>query len=115
MILTNIGSICLLFSAFFALTASLGILRFPDLYTRMHAASKAGTLASGFALLAIAFIADGLPIILRAIAGILFFLLTAPISAHLLARAALISGNVTMRGTIDEGIEFDIDEEEKNL
>ena len=38
----------------FALTASIGLLRLPDLYTRMHAASKAGTLGSCVMLLALA-------------------------------------------------------------
>ena len=72
----------------FALTASIGLLRLPDLYTRMHAASKAGTLGSCAVLLALAVHADDPAISLRALAGVVFFLLTVPISSHLLARAA---------------------------
>ncbi len=97
-----IAGIILLFAAFFALTAGLGLLRLPDLYTRMHAASKAGTLGSGLALCAIAIVGDDLSVVVRAIAGISFFLLTAPISAHLLARAALISGDNPIQGHVEE-------------
>lgn len=72
----------------FTLTASIGLLRLPDLYTRMHAASKAGTLGSCAVLLALAVHADDPAISLRALAGVVFFLLTVPISSHLLAKAA---------------------------
>jgi multicomponent Na+:H+ antiporter subunit G len=76
----------------FSLTASVGLLRLPDFYTRMHAASKAGTLGSCSVLLALAVHADDPAISLRALAGVLFFLLTVPISSHLLAKAAHSAG-----------------------
>ncbi|WP_181708472.1 monovalent cation/H(+) antiporter subunit G [Chthonobacter rhizosphaerae] len=91
-------SICLLVGGAFAIVGALGILRFPDVYTRMHAASKAGTLGSGFCLLAVAVWETDLDVTTRAIAGVFFFLLTAPISAHLLARAALIAGYSPISG-----------------
>lgn len=76
----------------FTLVAAIGLLRLPDLYTRMHAASKAGTLGSCVLLIALAVHADDVAIALRALAGVAFFLLTAPISAHLLAKAAHEAG-----------------------
>lgn len=82
----------ILFGSGFALIAAIGLLRFPDLYTRMHAASKAGTLGSGVLLIALAVDSHQLDIITRAVAGFVFLLLTAPLSAHLLARAAYIIG-----------------------
>lgn len=82
----------ILAGAFFTLVAALGLLRLPDLFTRMHAASKAGTLGSGAMLIAIAIVADDVPTATRAIAGVVFFLLTAPVSAHLLAKAAYAVG-----------------------
>ena len=45
-------SVLLVVGSLFSLLAALGLLRFPDLYTRMHAASKAGTVGSGLLLLA---------------------------------------------------------------
>ena len=83
-----LAAVLILAGSGFALTASIGLLRLPDLYTRMHAASKAGTLGSCAVLLALAVHADDPAISLRALAGVVFFLLTVPISSHLLARAA---------------------------
>ena len=76
----------------FSLTAAIGLVRLPDVYTRMHAASKAGTVGSCVMLIALAIHSDSLAISLRALAGVSFFLLTAPISAHLLAKAAHEAG-----------------------
>jgi len=87
-----IVGIMLVIGSLFALVAAVGLLRFPDLYTRMHAASKAGTLGSGLMLIALALEAPHLDIFTRAIAGVVFFLLTTPVSAHLLARAAYLAG-----------------------
>lgn len=76
----------------FTLIAAIGLLRLPDLYTRMHAASKAGTLGSGVMLIALAVFATDPAVVTRALAAVVFFLLTAPVSAHLLAKAAHAAG-----------------------
>ena len=90
----------LLVGALFALVAAVGLIRLPDLYTRMHAASKAGTLGSGVLLIALA-IHDGTGgTASRALAGVVFFLLTAPISAHLLAKAAHAVGYDLWEGSV---------------
>ena len=95
-----IAGILLIIGAIFATIAAIGLIRLPDLYTRMHAASKAGTLGSGVMLLAIAVFSGETDVILRCIAGIVFFILTAPISAHLLARAAYCTGLSPWAGTV---------------
>jgi multicomponent Na+:H+ antiporter subunit G len=86
------GGLLVLGSAF-SLLAALGLLRFPDVYTRLHAATKAGTVGAGFVLLAVVFASFDLSISLRALGGIAFIILTSPIAAHLLARAAYLSGD----------------------
>lgn len=91
-IIQYIAGTIMLLGALFSLLAAIGILRLPDLYTRMHAASKAGTMGAGLSLAAIAVISFDGSVILRAIAGFVFLLLTAPVSAHLLARAAYLAG-----------------------
>lgn len=83
-----VAGILLIIGSAFALIASIGLWRLPDIYCRMHAASKTGTLGSGLLLAALAVHAGDSSTVLRALAGITFFLLTAPISAHLLAKAA---------------------------
>lgn len=101
-VLAIITGILLLIGAGFGLVGALGLIRFPDVYTRMHAASKAGTLGSGFCLLAVAVNETSFDVTTRALAGVVFFVLTAPISAHLLARAAIKAG-YTPVGGLGEG------------
>ena len=94
-----IAAVLILIGAGFGGIAALGVYRLPDFYTRMHAASKAGTLGSGLMLVAIALSASDIGVATRAIAGIVFFLLTAPVAAHLLARAAYFTGVKPWAGT----------------
>ncbi|KTD23209.1 monovalent cation/H(+) antiporter subunit G [Legionella londiniensis] len=69
------------------LIASLGILRMPDLYLRMHASAKAGTLGAGLVLGgAVLFFADWL-VAIELLMAIFFLILTAPVAFHLLGRA----------------------------
>jgi multicomponent Na+:H+ antiporter subunit G len=85
-----VSGVCLLIGALFSLAATIGVLRFPDLYTRLHAAAKAGPVGVGFILLAVAMAAASPPVALRALIGIVLLILTTPIAAHLLARAAYL-------------------------
>ncbi|MCF3935596.1 monovalent cation/H(+) antiporter subunit G [Acuticoccus sp. M5D2P5] len=78
--------------SFLVLAAAIGVLRLNDLYMRMHAASKSGTLGSGLLLIALAVYSQQSEVVLRALAGVAFFMLTTPISAHLLARASYTVG-----------------------
>ncbi len=87
-----IAGVLVVIGASFALIAALGIVRLPDVYSRMHAASKAGTVGSGAMLIALAVFAEDAATTLRALAAVAFVMLTAPVSAHLLARAAYSAG-----------------------
>ena len=84
----------------FALVGAIGLVRLPDVYARSHAASKAGTIGSGLAMLAIAVSASETYVATRAIAGLFFFLLTAPVAAHLLMRAAYKAGYPMWNGAV---------------
>ncbi|MGQ7793809.1 monovalent cation/H(+) antiporter subunit G [Faunimonas sp. B44] len=98
-----VAGLLIVIGAGFALVGAVGIVRFPDLYTRMHAASKAGTIGSGIILIALAVDAMQFGVATRALAGVVFLLLTAPVAAHLLARAAVSAGLRPWRGTtLDE-------------
>jgi multicomponent Na+:H+ antiporter subunit G len=94
-----VAAILLVAGSLFAAVAGLGVLRLPDLYTRMHAASKAGAVGAGLILLGVAFVALDYAVVLRSALGILFLLLTTPVSAHLLARSALRTGVETAAAT----------------
>jgi multicomponent Na+:H+ antiporter subunit G len=95
-----VAAILLLAGSCFTLTAALGLLRLPDAYSRMHAGSKAGTLGSCVMLIAIAVVEADVSVATRALAAIVFFIITAPISAHLLARAALTAGYPLWSGSV---------------
>ena len=84
-------ALLLILGSLFSFIAALGMLRLPDTVIRMHAATKAGTLGAGLILIAVAFFYAELGITLRALAAIIFLLLTAPVAAHLIGRAAYYS------------------------
>jgi multicomponent Na+:H+ antiporter subunit G len=68
--------------------AGIGLLRMPDLLTRMHASSKAGTLGATLVLLAVALHFGDAAVAARVVVVCVFLLLTAPIASHVIARAA---------------------------
>jgi multicomponent Na+:H+ antiporter subunit G len=104
-VLAIVTAILALGGAGFALVAAIGLNRFPDVYSRMHAASKAGTVGSGLLLLAVGVHSGELSVLARALAGFFFFVLTAPVSAHLLAVAALKAGYAMSDKTVTNEIE----------
>ena len=113
--LTIITGLLLIIGAAFNLIAAIGLIRFPDVFTRMHAASKAGTLGSGLMLVAIAIHSSEISVASKALAAVVFFLLTAPISAHLLARAAYVAGIEPWEGTVLDQLKGHYTNEEGDL
>ncbi len=88
----------------FAAVAGIGLLRLPDVLLRMHASTKAGTLGVGLMVIGVAIHFGDLMVTTKAILIILFLLLTAPVAAHLIGRAAYRSGALlSSRTVIDEG------------
>ena len=81
----------ILLGALFALLGSVGLARLPDFFTRLHGPTKATTLGVGATVLASAvfFTATQPGLSLHEIAVMVFLFITAPVSAHLLAKAAL--------------------------
>ena len=106
----------LLTGLFFLLTGTIGLLRLKDVYSRMHATSKSTTFGMvGVLLAALLYfrflgLSSGLKEIL--ILGVLF--LTAPVGAHMIARAAYRAG-VTLweGGVIDEFKQWEENERQK--
>ncbi len=79
---------CLLAGGFFLFVAGLGILRLPDVLIRMHASTKAGTLGVGLVFGAAALYFRNTADAAIAVLTIVFLLVTAPVAAHAIARAA---------------------------
>ena len=91
-----VAAVLVLLGAAFVFVAALGVVRMPDLPMRMHAATKAGTLGAGLILLAVAVVYSDAGVTVRALATIAFLFLTAPVSAHVVGRAAVASGALTL-------------------
>lgn len=89
MVLEYAVSALLLVGSFFILVGAVGLVRLPDFFMRLHGPTKATTLGVGGMLLAsILHSLDG-GLSLRELLVTLFLFVTAPVSAHLLAKAAL--------------------------
>ena len=87
-----ITSALLLFGGFMMFVSALGLLRFPDLFTRMHAAAKTGTVGIIALVIAVAVHFQQFDVTVLAILIVAFFFLTAPIATQLIGRAAYQSG-----------------------
>ena len=85
---------------FFILIAGIGLFRMPDIYLRMHAATKAGTLGVGLVLIALAVHSGDVDVTIRVILTILFLIVTAPVAAHMIGRAAHRTGVPQWSGTV---------------
>ena len=82
------------------LLASVGVLRMPDVFTRMQASTKASTLGLGCLLAGVALRNPELAFAVRAASIAAFMLLTTAVSAHVIARAAARSGAPIWEGTL---------------
>ena len=71
---------------------ALGILRFPDFYTRLHAAGVTDTMGADLILLAMALQAGDLLTILKLFFIFVFLILTSPVSTHAVGHAAYVRG-----------------------
>jgi multicomponent Na+:H+ antiporter subunit G len=99
----RVSAVLLVVGALFMLLAGLGVLRLPDLFMRLQAATKASTLGVGCLLLGASVHFQDLTVTTRAVLVIGFFFLTAPVGAHMIARAAYAVGAPLWEGTlIDE-------------
>ena len=94
----------LLLGAALMLVTGLGLMRMPDIFTRMHAATKGASLGVAFMLLAAALVFQETGVFLKGAITVLFIFLTAPVAANLLARAAYAQKTPLWKGSImDEG------------
>lgn len=98
-------SVLLLVGAAFMVLAAIGVLRLPDLPTRMHATTKAGALGAMMTMGGVAFYFGESAVVARAVAIVIFILLTAPIAAHVIGRAGYFTGTKLWAGTIKDELQ----------
>ena len=88
-VLDAITSVFLLGGAFFFIAGTTGLLRFPDLYTRLHALTKADTLGLGLIVIAVAIQMGTWFVATKLLLVWLLVILGSATACHLVARAAL--------------------------
>lgn len=102
MILTWLGVAACCGGVFFMTIAAIGLVRMPDVYTRLHCSAKSATLGVALVLLGAAALSGEWPVALRCLVAACFFLATAPIGCHILARAAYRAGAPLSQHTLSD-------------
>lgn len=104
LVIDVVSGTLLILGALFAFIAAVGVVRFPDILTRMHAATKPQTFGLLLILAGLALRIDNVSSLTLVIVVALFQLLTAPVSAHMVGRAAFRAGQVDRDSlAVDEG------------
>jgi len=94
-----LSALCVLSGSAVTFIAALGVLRLPDFYMRMHAATKAGVVGPSLLLIGAGFYEPSLSAWIKIALAILFLLMTTPIAAHLLGKAGFMGGVGLWEGT----------------
>lgn len=99
----------------FVLLAAVGLIRMPDTYLRLAVTTKAATLGIGLLLIAGAIHSYDLASTAKVLAIILFVLLTAPISAHLIGRTSYFVGVKLWKGSVMDELQGKYDSTTQEL
>ncbi|SET06728.1 multisubunit sodium/proton antiporter, MrpG subunit [Methanococcoides vulcani] len=94
------STILLIIGVFFVFLGMVGLLRLPDVYNRLHATTKIGTLGTFGVMMSILAKVGFSPMGVKAITVGLFLFLTAPIAAHMIGRAAHRHGVGLCKGSV---------------
>ena len=86
------SALCLLIGSFLCLSGGVGVLRFPDFYTRMHAVGVTDTLGAGMILVGLILLRPESLVLIKLVMILLMTLFINPTASHALAKAALHSG-----------------------
>ncbi len=86
------SAICLFIGSFLCISGGIGILRFPDFYTRMHAVGVTDTLAAGLILIGLMLQLPELIVVIKLMMILVLTLFINPTASHALAKAAVING-----------------------
>jgi multicomponent Na+:H+ antiporter subunit G len=89
MVLGVLSWVFLLAGGFFVIVGGVGLLRMPDLFTRMHAAGIADTMGTGLILVGLTFQSDDWVVTAKLLLILYFIIFANPTSTHAVARSAL--------------------------
>lgn len=106
--MATLSAIFLVAGAALCLVAAVGVLRLPDFFMRMHAATKAGVAGCGLLLIGVAFGMPSLSMWVKVAIAIVFLLLTTPIAGHLLGRAGYVAGVPLWARTVEDQLRSEL-------
>jgi len=98
-ILETISTILLLLGAFFGLTGAIGLFKFPDFFTRVHAASVTDSIAAILIISGLILRTEFDLVAAKLLFILIFLLLTSPTASHALAKSARHGGLLTLAET----------------
>ena len=87
-----LATVAVVLGTVFGVLSAVGILRMPDVYIRLQVASKASSLGIALLMLGVAVHFGELDVTVRALLVVVFLFLTTPVAAHVIGRAAYITG-----------------------
>jgi monovalent cation/proton antiporter MnhG/PhaG subunit len=99
-----LSSLFLVGGAALCLVAAAGVLRLPDFFMRMHAATKAGVVGCGLVLIGVGFADASAGTWAKVVIALVFLLLTTPVAGHLLGRAAYVGGAPFWEGNAGDAL-----------
>ncbi len=103
MILVDFFTLALLIIGVFFLTVgTIGLLRLPDVYTRIHATTKCDTLGAVSVLMGLALYSGDFFVNTKMLLIIVFMFWANPTAAHTIAKAAYLSGERPYKGTLED-------------
>jgi multicomponent Na+:H+ antiporter subunit G len=94
----SLSLLLLLLGSIFMLLAAIGLARMPDVFMRLHSTTKSTTLGVGCIMLGVALFFNDFAIGVRALAIVAFMFSTTPVAAHMIGRAAYLSGCPALEG-----------------
>ena len=93
------ATIAVVLGVILCVLSAVGLVRMPDVYIRLQVASKASSLGIALLMLGVALHFGELSVTIRALLVVVFIFLTAPVAAHVIGRAAYITGTALASGT----------------
>ncbi len=99
-----LSALFLVAGAALCLVAAAGVLRLPDFFMRMHAATKAGVVGCGLVLIGVGFADGSSGTWAKVVIALVFLLLTTPVAGHLLGRAAYVGGAPFWQGNAGDAL-----------
>jgi multicomponent Na+:H+ antiporter subunit G len=94
-----VASVAIVLGTVLGVLSAVGILRMPDVYIRLQVASKASSLGVALLMLGVAVHFSELGVSVRALLVVVFLFLTSPVAAHVIGRAAYLTGVPLAKGT----------------